>query len=97
MDSATTTPASTPASTPARITVFLADDNVIVREGVKALLGLESDIEVVGTAADYDELVAGADRAEAQVLVTDIRKPDLGLEQAIKACEQQTPKTWGCG
>ena len=31
-----------------RITVFLADDNVIVREGVRALLALESDLVVVG-------------------------------------------------
>ena len=43
-----------------RITVFLADDNLIVREGVRALLGIEPDLEVVGVAADYDELVAGA-------------------------------------
>ena len=41
------------------ITVFLADDNLIVREGVKALLELEEDFEVVGQGADYDELVAG--------------------------------------
>jgi DNA-binding NarL/FixJ family response regulator len=37
-----------------RITVFLADDNVTVREGVRALLGLEQDLDVVGTAEDYD-------------------------------------------
>ncbi len=37
-----------------RITVFLADDNVIVREGVRALLNIEPDLEVVGTAGDYD-------------------------------------------
>ena len=46
---------------PTRITVFLADDNLLVREGVRALLGIEADIEVVGVAADYDGLVAGAD------------------------------------
>ena len=44
-----------------RITVFLADDNVIVREGVRALLALESDLDVVGTADDYDSLLAGAE------------------------------------
>ena len=52
------------------ITVFLADDNLIVREGVKALLELEDDLDVVGQGADYDELVAGAEldaaRAEAE-------------------------------
>ena len=38
--------------------MFLADDNLLVREGVRALLDLEPDLEVVGVAADYDELVA---------------------------------------
>ena len=47
----------------------------IVREGVRALLELEADIEVVGVAADFDELVAGAEAAEPQVVVTDIRMP----------------------
>jgi DNA-binding NarL/FixJ family response regulator len=44
------------------ITVFLADDNLIVREGVRALLNREDGIEVVGVAADRDELLAGAHR-----------------------------------
>ena len=48
-----------------RITVFLADDNVIVREGVRALLALEADLDVVGTADDYDSLLAGAEAAGA--------------------------------
>ena len=43
-----------------RITVFLADDNLIVREGVKALLSLAEDVEVVGVAGDRDELVERA-------------------------------------
>ena len=48
----------TDGSTPSTITVFLADDNLIVREGVRALLSLEHDLEVVGVGGDYDELVA---------------------------------------
>ena len=47
-------------TTTERITVFLADDNLLVREGVRALLNLAPDLEVVGTAEDYDSLVAGA-------------------------------------
>ncbi|MEX2658163.1 MAG: adenylate/guanylate cyclase domain-containing protein [Acidimicrobiales bacterium] len=70
-----------------RITVFLADDNLIVREGVRALLQRQPDLEVVGVAADYDELVAGADALAPQVLVTDIRMPPSfqreGIEYAI--------------
>ena len=42
------------------IRVVLADDNLIVREGVRALIGTAPDIEVVGVAGDYDGLVAGA-------------------------------------
>ena len=80
-----------------RITVFLADDNVIVREGVKALLALAPDLEVVGTAADYDELVAGADAAEAQVLVTDIRMPPNFQSEGIDAAKEIRKRHPGTG
>ena len=53
------------------ITVFLADDNLIVREGVKALLELEDDFDVFGQGADYDELVAGAELIEEVVAFLD--------------------------
>src|SRR3954463_6020984 len=42
------------------IRVFLADAPLLVREGVRPLLSIESDLEVVGVAADFDELIAGA-------------------------------------
>ncbi|HEY7107285.1 MAG TPA: adenylate/guanylate cyclase domain-containing protein [Acidimicrobiia bacterium] len=70
-----------------RITVFLADDNVIVREGVRALLGIEDDLEVVGTAEDYDGLVSGAESAAPQVLVTDIRMPPSFQQEGITAAK----------
>jgi len=80
----------------ATISVFLADDNLIAREGVRALLALEEDLEVVGVAADYDELVAGADRHAPQVVVTDIRMPpDFGREgiDAAKEIRKRHPGT----
>ena len=70
-----------------RITVFLADDNVIVREGVRALLALEPDLDVVGTADDYDSLLAGAGAAAPQVLVTDIRMPPSFQSEGIDAAK----------
>ena len=69
------------------ITVFLADDNVIVREGVRALLALEPDFTIVGTAADYDELLTGAEKAAPQVLVTDIRMPPSFQSEGIDAAK----------
>jgi class 3 adenylate cyclase/FixJ family two-component response regulator len=70
------------------ITVFLADDNVIVREGVRALLTMEPDLEIVGVAGDYDELLAGATAAAPQVLVTDIRMPPSFQQEGIDAAKE---------
>jgi class 3 adenylate cyclase/ActR/RegA family two-component response regulator len=79
------------------ISVFLADDNVIVREGVRALLGLESDLEVVGTAGDYDELVAGAGTLAPNVLVTDIRMPPNFQSEGIDAAKELRKRHPGTG
>lgn len=67
------------------IRVLLADDNLIVREGVKALLLTAGDLDVVGVAGDYDELVAAADATRPQVVVTDIRMPPSFTDEGIKA------------
>src|SRR5437588_6082518 len=80
-----------------RITVFLADDNLIVREGVRALLGLESDFEVVGVAGDYDELVSGAEAAAPQVIVTDIRMPPSFQREGIDAANELRKRHPGTG
>src|SRR5689334_19033532 len=79
------------------ITVFLADDNVIVREGVRALLALEPDLTVVGTAADYDELLTGAEKAAPQVLVTDIRMPPSFQSEGIDAAKELRKRHPGTG
>ncbi len=72
--------------TPA-ITVFLADDSVLVREGVRALLAAQVDFEIVGVAADFDELVNGALAAEPNVVVTDIRMPPDFQREGIEAAK----------
>ena len=71
----------------ARISVFLADDSLLVREGVRALLAAESDLEVVGVAEDFDGLVHGADEARPQVVVTDIRVPPNFQNEGIVAAK----------
>ncbi len=80
-----------------KITVFLADDNLLVREGVRALLSFESDLEVVGTAADYDELIAGVSATDPQVLVTDIRMPPTFQTEGIDAAKQVRKRHRGTG
>ncbi|MDP1793347.1 MAG: adenylate/guanylate cyclase domain-containing protein [Acidimicrobiales bacterium] len=80
-----------------RITIFLADDNLIVREGVRALLSSKKTLEVVGVAADYDELVAGAEATEPQVVVTDIRMPPNFAREGIDAAKEIRKRHPGTG
>lgn len=80
-----------------RITIFLADDNLIVREGVRALLSSKKNLEVVGVAADYDELVAGAEATEPNVVVTDIRMPPNFSREGIDAAKEIRKRHPGTG
>jgi class 3 adenylate cyclase/DNA-binding NarL/FixJ family response regulator len=57
------------------IRVVLADDNVLVREGVRALLNASEGIEVVSVAADAPSLLAAAAEYQPDVVVTDIKMP----------------------
>ena len=79
------------------ITVFLADDNVFVREGVRAILAREPDLSVVGVAGEYDELVRGAEAAAPQVLVTDIRMPPSFQQEGIDAAKELRKRHPGTG
>ncbi len=79
------------------ISVFLADDNLLVREGVKALMELSDDLEVVGVAEDFDGLVEGAVVAEPQVVVTDIRMPPDFSREGIEAAKLVRKRHPGTG
>jgi class 3 adenylate cyclase/DNA-binding NarL/FixJ family response regulator len=79
------------------ITVFLADDNLLVREGVRALIDRQSDLRIVGVASDYDETVAGATAAAPNVLVTDIRMPPSFNREGIDAAKEVRKRHPGTG
>jgi DNA-binding NarL/FixJ family response regulator len=66
-----------------RITVLLAEDHTIVREGFRKMLELEADLEVVGEAQDGRQAVAQAKKLRPNVVLMDIAMPLLnGLEAA---------------
>ncbi len=79
------------------ISVFLADDNLIVREGVRALINRSPDLEVTGVAADYDEVIAGCAAQAPQVLVTDIRMPPSFRTEGIDAAKEVRKRHPGTG
>jgi class 3 adenylate cyclase/FixJ family two-component response regulator len=79
------------------ITVVLADDNLIVRSGVRALLAREPDLEILGEASDHPELLAAAAEHEPQVVVTDIRMPPSFQREGIDAAKEIRQRFPGTG
>ena len=84
--------AATPTPVPARLgtplSLMLVDDHAILREGLRALLELEPDFNVVGEAASYDEAVIMAARLQPDVVLTDIGMPGrsgLALVRELRA------------
>jgi DNA-binding NarL/FixJ family response regulator len=77
----------------AKIRVLIADDHAIVREGVKALINMADDMEVVGEAADGREAIARAEALEPDVAVMDVAMPGLGGLEATLEIRKICPRT----
>jgi DNA-binding NarL/FixJ family response regulator len=68
-----------------KINVLLADDHVLVRNGIKSMLESEADISVVGEASDGAEAVESVKKLKPDIAILDIRMPKMtGLEAAAK-------------
>ena len=67
------------------IRVVLAEDNLLAREGLRALLGDADGIELVAVCVDYDELLAAVDEHRPDVVLTDIRMPPTGTDEGVRA------------
>ena len=75
------------------IRVVLADDHLVVRAGLKALLATTRDIEVVGEAANGSEAVALVERLKPQVVVLDLDMPVMDGVTATREIVKATPET----
>ena len=72
----------------ATIHIVLADDHVLVRNGIKAMLESDSDIRVVGEAGSGAEALEVTRQLHPDILVLDIRMPGMtGLEAAAKLAD----------
>src|SRR5688572_27150050 len=68
-----------------KISVVLADDHVLVRKGIKAMLESDTEINVVGEAGNGAEALQVAGALKPNILILDIRMPEMtGLEAAAK-------------
>jgi DNA-binding NarL/FixJ family response regulator len=79
----------TPA--PAPIRVLIADDQRVVREGLSMLVALIDDVEVVGAACDGAEAVRLAETYRPDVVLMDLRMPDLDGIAATGLLREQLP------
>jgi DNA-binding NarL/FixJ family response regulator len=77
--------------------VVIADDNLLVREGVVKLLDHEEGVEVVATCGSYDELMEAAERDAPDVVVTDIRMPPTGTDEGVRAALELKARSPGMG
>lgn len=75
------------------ITAFIADDQAMVRQGFGALLSAQSDIRVLGDAANGRDAVAGVRALAPDVVLMDVRMPEMnGLDAAREILAQTTSK-----
>jgi DNA-binding NarL/FixJ family response regulator len=75
------------------ITVFLADDHAVVRDGLRAMLDTESDIIVIGTASNGRDAVRQVTEVCPDVTVLDLVMPDLGGIEAARQIVTACPAT----
>ena len=75
------------------VRIVIADDHPIVRDGLKKLLLLEDDFEVVGEAGDGREVIAKVQEVDPDVLLLDLRMPNLDGLAALQALQQTNKRT----
>ena len=74
-----------------RISVLLADDHTMFRQGIKEMLSTYEEIEIVGEAENGREAVALAEKLRPDVVLLDVEMPVMGAEQAMERMLEISP------
>jgi DNA-binding NarL/FixJ family response regulator len=74
------------------IRVLLADDHPIVRDGLRKLLSLEPDIDIVGEASDGREVISVVQATNPDVVILDLRMPNMDGLATLEVLRQMQPR-----
>lgn len=75
------------------IRVLLVDDQLVIREGLQAMLAPEPDITVVGEAGDGEEAIVAARGTQPDVILLDVRMPRMDGLEALKQIKAVAPRS----
>lgn len=69
------------------LSIIIAEDNRLVREGVASMLGLYGDMRVIGTCSDLASTQSAIDDRVPDVVITDMRMPPTGTDEGLRLAE----------
>ena len=72
--------------------IVVAEDSLLVREGIVRLLSTAPDIDVVASCADYDQVITAVEDQDPDVVVTDIKMPPTSTDEGIRLAGQLRAK-----
>jgi len=75
-----------------KITVFTVDDHPLLRDGLATVINAQPDMRLVGQASTGRDAIQGFRQHKADVIVMDLRLPDMSGIDAMKAIQAEFPR-----